>query len=190
MELLPFAVFALTRYIDGLVQDCGNSSALAMELLWSCTKRWYMIYRQREIVYVYWKSMSVNPTYKALSSITWGTSDKHWWSSYIIMVVADGLAPNRCQVISNHHDDIIISQDSYNAAYVLQPTNTPCWFSQEVDNPLVYFFLEEGWDSYSNNFLWSSFTCFHSGWFSYMKRSVEKHMSLIIDPRGHHTFLT
>ena len=25
-------------YIDGLVQDCGNSSALAMELLQSCTK--------------------------------------------------------------------------------------------------------------------------------------------------------
>ena len=25
-------------YIDGLVQDCSNSSALAMELLQSCTK--------------------------------------------------------------------------------------------------------------------------------------------------------
>ena len=25
-------------YIDGLVQDCGNSSALAMELLQSCIK--------------------------------------------------------------------------------------------------------------------------------------------------------
>ena len=25
-------------YIDGLVQDCSNSSALAMELLHSCTK--------------------------------------------------------------------------------------------------------------------------------------------------------
>ena len=25
-------------YFDGLVQDCGNSSALAMELLQSCTK--------------------------------------------------------------------------------------------------------------------------------------------------------
>ena len=27
-----------TMYIDGLVQDCSNSSALAMELLQSCTK--------------------------------------------------------------------------------------------------------------------------------------------------------
>ena len=26
------------RNIDGLVQDCSNSSALAMELLQSCTK--------------------------------------------------------------------------------------------------------------------------------------------------------
>ena len=25
-------------YVDGLVQDCSNSSALAMELLQSCTK--------------------------------------------------------------------------------------------------------------------------------------------------------
>ena len=33
-------------YIDGLVQDCNNSSALAMELLQSCTKpsisQWYI----------------------------------------------------------------------------------------------------------------------------------------------------
>ena len=28
----------LDHYIDGLVQDCINSSALAMELLQSCTK--------------------------------------------------------------------------------------------------------------------------------------------------------
>ena len=28
----------LTRDIDGLVQDCGISSALAMEILHSCTK--------------------------------------------------------------------------------------------------------------------------------------------------------
>ena len=26
------------KFSDGLVQDCGNSSALAMELLQSCTK--------------------------------------------------------------------------------------------------------------------------------------------------------
>ena len=35
----------MTSYhIDGLVQDCSNSIALAMELLWSCAKpsRWNM----------------------------------------------------------------------------------------------------------------------------------------------------
>ena len=39
----PCAVFAVVwswsfTHIDGLVQDCSNSSALAMELLQSCTK--------------------------------------------------------------------------------------------------------------------------------------------------------
>ena len=38
----PLAESMLTRftdaYIDGLVQDCSNFSALAMELLQSCTK--------------------------------------------------------------------------------------------------------------------------------------------------------
>ena len=34
MEKVPFSGI----YIDGLVQDCSNSSALAMELLQSCTK--------------------------------------------------------------------------------------------------------------------------------------------------------
>ena len=29
----------VTRHIDGLVHDCSNSSALAMELLQSCTKQ-------------------------------------------------------------------------------------------------------------------------------------------------------
>ena len=39
MELLQ----SCTKPIDGLVQDCSNSSALAMELLQSCTKpsEWY-----------------------------------------------------------------------------------------------------------------------------------------------------
>ena len=31
-------LFALTYHIDGLAQDCSNSSALAMELLQSCAK--------------------------------------------------------------------------------------------------------------------------------------------------------
>ena len=30
----------ITQEIDGLVQDCSNSSALAMELLQSCTEPW------------------------------------------------------------------------------------------------------------------------------------------------------
>ena len=29
--------------IDGLVQDCSNSIANALELLQSCTKPWYML---------------------------------------------------------------------------------------------------------------------------------------------------
>ena len=33
-------------HVDGLVQDCGNSSALAMELLQSCTKPLMYCYRK------------------------------------------------------------------------------------------------------------------------------------------------
>ena len=33
-------LFRCNMYFDGLVQDCSNSSALAMELLESCTKPW------------------------------------------------------------------------------------------------------------------------------------------------------
>ena len=32
----------LVHYINGLVQDCSNSSALAMELLQSCTESWVL----------------------------------------------------------------------------------------------------------------------------------------------------
>ena len=32
-------------YIDGLVQDCNNSSALALELLQSCTKPLIFLYQ-------------------------------------------------------------------------------------------------------------------------------------------------
>ena len=35
---LKYAVPQPKTYIDGLVQDCSNSSALAMELPQSCTK--------------------------------------------------------------------------------------------------------------------------------------------------------
>ena len=35
---LRIAIIVVTRLIDGLVQDCSNSSVLAMELLQSCTK--------------------------------------------------------------------------------------------------------------------------------------------------------
>ena len=34
------------EHVDGLVQDCGNSSALAMELLQSCTKQSMYCYRK------------------------------------------------------------------------------------------------------------------------------------------------
>ena len=33
-----YAMFKIHHEIDGLVQDCSNSSALPMELLLSCTK--------------------------------------------------------------------------------------------------------------------------------------------------------
>ena len=35
---MAFSLMEVKDYFDGLVQDCGNSSALAMELLQSCTK--------------------------------------------------------------------------------------------------------------------------------------------------------
>ena len=35
---LPIIYSHCIAYIDGLVQDCSNSSVLAMELLQSCTK--------------------------------------------------------------------------------------------------------------------------------------------------------
>ena len=37
--LCDLSVYHLSKYqIDGIVQDCSNSSALTMELLQSCTK--------------------------------------------------------------------------------------------------------------------------------------------------------
>ena len=44
--LLMMALHNELEHIDGLVQDCGNSSALAMELPQSCTKP--LIYRYSE----------------------------------------------------------------------------------------------------------------------------------------------
>ena len=46
----------LAQYIDGLVQDCSNSSALAMELLPSCTKpstHWHKTWHHQ---WWYWPS--------------------------------------------------------------------------------------------------------------------------------------
>ena len=37
-------VFAAWRHIDGLVQDCSNSTANTRELLQYCTKPWYKVY--------------------------------------------------------------------------------------------------------------------------------------------------
>ena len=36
-ELIPSGELIISLYIDGLVQDCSNSIANAMELLQSCT---------------------------------------------------------------------------------------------------------------------------------------------------------
>ena len=38
MQWIPFQSLSRVSYINGLVQDCSNSTALAMELLQSCTK--------------------------------------------------------------------------------------------------------------------------------------------------------
>ena len=48
--------------IDGLVQDCSNSSALALELLQSCTKpsRWRMI-ENANIYLCFWKNTHMPP---------------------------------------------------------------------------------------------------------------------------------
>ena len=38
LQFYPYTPSLVWPYIDGLVQDCSNSIALAMELLQSCTK--------------------------------------------------------------------------------------------------------------------------------------------------------
>ena len=45
-------------HVDGLVQDCGNSSALAMELLQSCTKP--SMYSYRKPVFTSWDDKYTN----------------------------------------------------------------------------------------------------------------------------------
>ena len=40
------------------------------------------------------------------------------WQAYIIMMIADALAPNKCQAISNHHADSIVILVSYEPYYV------------------------------------------------------------------------
>ena len=42
------AIYDKVSYIDGLAQDCSNSSALALELLQSCTKQ--SIYNMHKIL--------------------------------------------------------------------------------------------------------------------------------------------
>ena len=42
----------LTLYIDGLVQDCSNSIAGALELLQSCTKPSIYVYMERHMIHV------------------------------------------------------------------------------------------------------------------------------------------
>ena len=45
-------------YIDGLVQDCSNSNALAMELLQSYTKPLATLYR-----FIWTKNLKIKPLY-------------------------------------------------------------------------------------------------------------------------------
>ena len=49
----PVYIFYHTSHIDGLVQDCSNSSALAMELLQSCTKPSILLfYTEKEVLHI------------------------------------------------------------------------------------------------------------------------------------------
>ena len=48
------------EHVDGSVQDCGNSSALAMELLQSCTKQSIYIYWYRKPVLTSWYNKYTN----------------------------------------------------------------------------------------------------------------------------------
>ena len=48
------------EHVDGLVQDCGNSSALAMELLQSCTKQSIYMYWYRKPVLTSWYDKYTN----------------------------------------------------------------------------------------------------------------------------------
>ena len=101
--------------IHGLVQDCSNSIALAMELLQSCTKT--LIWLRQE-----------DKTANIKDTIRWVTSRTLWnivcfhghYPVYILhmimlycnhnpvtmIVAADGLAPISHQIICNHYDDL------------------------------------------------------------------------------------
>ena len=41
VQYVPWNMHMISIYIDGLVQDCSNSSVLAMELLQSCSSHLY-----------------------------------------------------------------------------------------------------------------------------------------------------
>ena len=56
MSFIAGLLLQTEHHIDGLVQDYSNSSALAMELLQSCTKPLICF-----IVYGKWKQQSVGP---------------------------------------------------------------------------------------------------------------------------------
>ena len=66
------------RHIDVLVQDCGNSSALAMELLQSCTK--WSIYRYRTIQYK-WSCIQQILQVNETCTMRTATNHKKWTTS-------------------------------------------------------------------------------------------------------------
>ena len=111
----PCKVFKVgIRQISGLVQDCSNSSALAMELLQSWAYPSKFTYNKGAI---WWLTSWICMMPDWPPEYVWCLIDllnmyDAWCNSCvnnsigISMVIADVLVSNRCQDIWCHHDDI------------------------------------------------------------------------------------
>ena len=92
--------------IDGLVQDCSNPSALAMDLLHSCTKHSKYLYSiwsgtYKNITFTASSIRNWNWIFKNLSSCLthWGRSTHICVSNQTIIGSDNGLSPGRRQAI-------------------------------------------------------------------------------------------
>ena len=75
------------NHLEGLVQNCSNSSALAMELLQYCTKP------------SIWRALPVHEPYEAVSLTHWGWVMHICVCNLTIIGSDKGLSPGWCQVI-------------------------------------------------------------------------------------------